>query len=93
MHIIGIRKFCCIYQIVRDVYFFQLKKSYNPFKGRAFCSIAAEAAGLLTQSQKKYTYMYRPQDFVRFQNLLTRVCGQSQVKPALKNQIWESFLL
>ena len=32
MHIIEIRKFCCIYQIVKEVDPFQLKKSYNPFK-------------------------------------------------------------
>ena len=31
--------------------------------------------------------IYRPQDFVRFQYLLTRSFGQGQVKPALKNQI------
>ena len=29
MHINGIRKFSCIYQIVNEVDFFQLKKSYN----------------------------------------------------------------
>ena len=33
MHIMGIRKFCCIYQIVKEVDFCQLKRSYNPFKG------------------------------------------------------------
>ena len=32
MHIIEIRKFCCIYQIVKEVDPFQLKNSYNPFK-------------------------------------------------------------
>ena len=32
MHIIGMRKFSCIYQIVKEVDFFQLKKSDNPFK-------------------------------------------------------------
>ena len=31
MHIIGIKKFC-IYQIVKEVDFFKLKRSYNPFK-------------------------------------------------------------
>ena len=31
MHIIGIRKFSCIYQIVKEVDFFQLKRSYNLF--------------------------------------------------------------
>ena len=32
MHIIGIRKFCCIYETVKEVDSFQLKRSYNPFK-------------------------------------------------------------
>ena len=32
MHIIGIRKFSCIYQIVKEVDFLQLKNSGNPFK-------------------------------------------------------------
>ena len=32
MHIIGIRKFSCIYQTVKEVDFFQLERSYNPFK-------------------------------------------------------------
>ena len=31
MHIIGVRKFSCTYQMVKDVDFFQLKRSYNPF--------------------------------------------------------------
>ena len=31
MHIIEIRKFSCIYQIVKQVDFFQLKGFYNPF--------------------------------------------------------------
>ena len=31
MHIIGIRKFCCICQIVKEIDSFQLKRSYNPF--------------------------------------------------------------
>ena len=30
VHIIGIRKFLCIYQIIKEVDFFQLKRSYNP---------------------------------------------------------------
>ena len=34
MHIFGIRKFSCIYQIIREVDFFQLKRSYNPFNRR-----------------------------------------------------------
>ena len=37
MHIVGIRKFCCIYQIVKEVGFFQLKRSYNPFKAILNC--------------------------------------------------------
>ena len=31
MHIIGIRKLSCIFQIVKEVDFFPLKRSYNPF--------------------------------------------------------------
>ena len=31
MHIIRLRKFCCIYQIVKEVDFLQLERSYNPF--------------------------------------------------------------
>ena len=38
MHIIEIRKLSWIYQIVKEVDFFQLKKPYNPFKGLMFVS-------------------------------------------------------
>lgn len=34
MHIIEIRKFCCIYQIVKEVDPFQLTNSYNPFNAQ-----------------------------------------------------------
>ena len=45
MDIIGIRKLCCIYQIVKEVDLFQLKRSYNPFKSLLYfrCVIMARA--------------------------------------------------
>ena len=46
MHIIGIREFCCFYQIVKKVDFFQLERSYNPFKylRRHDVTVTADAA-------------------------------------------------
>ena len=32
MHTIGVRKFSCVYQETKEVDFFQLKRSYIPFK-------------------------------------------------------------
>ena len=48
MHIIGIRKFSCIYRIVKEVDFFQLKRSYNPFGLPATEAAGAEESAVTT---------------------------------------------
>ena len=57
MHIIGIRKFSCIYQI-REVDFFQLKRSYNPFNASQ-CTMAMFVSWWCHKSDGKRAVHYR----------------------------------
>ena len=45
MHIIGIRKFSCIYQTVKEEDFFQLKRSYDPFKRLSDVEVCGRVCG------------------------------------------------
>ena len=58
MHIIGIRKFCCIYQIVKEVDFFQIKRSYNPFKPKCHFCLSQVGSKVILASLLKVSALF-----------------------------------